>query len=151
MRCGKSIGSYLIVWNQSLFRHDILILFLSRHGSSDEWGFFLAGQARVSIYEAPSAGASIDFSAGDISYVKATASHYIENTGVEDVVFLEMLQAPRFSDISVGQWLKLTPKQIVKDTLHLPDSLLDNLSPNKQYVVRGNRNLTAVADGIGIA
>lgn len=64
---------------------------------------------------------------------------------------MEMLQAPRFSDISVGQWLKLTPKQIVKDTLHLPDSLLDNLSPNKQYVVQGNRNLTAVADGFGIA
>ncbi|KAJ5792689.1 uncharacterized protein N7503_008667 [Penicillium pulvis] len=121
------------------------------HGTSDEWGFFLAGQARVSVYEAPSAGASIDFSAGDISYVKATASHYIENTGIEDVVFLEMLQAPRFSDISVGQWLKLTPKQIVKDTLHLPDSLLDNLSPNKQYVVQGNRNLTAVADGSDIA
>jgi oxalate decarboxylase/phosphoglucose isomerase-like protein (cupin superfamily) len=83
--------------------------------------------------------------------VKSTASHYIENTGTEDVVFLEMLQAPRFSDISVGQWLKLTPKQIVKDTLHLPDSLLDNLSANKQYVVQGNRNLTVVAGGSGIA
>ncbi|KAJ5643529.1 uncharacterized protein N7484_006036 [Penicillium longicatenatum] len=121
------------------------------HGTSDEWGFFLAGNARVTVYEAPSAGATIDFSAGDVSYVKSTASHYIENTGTEDVVFLEMLQAPRFSDISVGQWLKLTPKQIVKDTLHLPDSLLDNLSPNKQYVVQGNRNLTAVAGGSGIA
>ncbi|KAJ5924475.1 hypothetical protein N7466_008662 [Penicillium verhagenii] len=121
------------------------------HGTSDEWGFFLAGNARVSIYEAPTAGATVDFSAGDISYVKATASHYIENTGNEDVVFLEMLQAPRFSDISVGQWLKLTPKQIIKDTLKLPDSLLDNLSPNKQYIVQGNRNPTATSDGSGMA
>ncbi|KAJ5760460.1 hypothetical protein N7520_007616 [Penicillium odoratum] len=121
------------------------------HGTSDEWGFFLAGNARVSVYEAPTSGATVDFSAGDISYVKATASHYIENTGDEDVVFLEMLQATRFSDISVGQWLKLTPKQIIKDTLHVPDSLLDNLSPNKQYVVQGNQNLTALSGGSGIA
>ncbi|KAA8643912.1 hypothetical protein EYZ11_005473 [Aspergillus tanneri] len=121
------------------------------HGTSDEWGFFLSGNARVSVYVAPTKGATFDFSAGDISYVPATASHYIENTGDEDVVFLEVLQAKRFTDISVGQWLKLTPKQIIKDTLHLPDSLLDNLSPNKQYVVQGNPNLTAVADGSGIA
>ncbi|KAJ5266883.1 hypothetical protein N7478_009691 [Penicillium angulare] len=121
------------------------------HGTSDEWGFFLAGNARVSVYEAPTSGATVDFAAGDISYVKATASHYIENTGDEDVVFLEMLQAPRFTDISVAQWLKLTPKQIIKDTLHLPDRLLDNLSPNKQYVIQGNRNLTALAGGSGIA
>ena len=83
--------------------------------------------------------------------MKATATHYIENTGDEDVVFLEMLQAPRFTDISVGQWLKLTPKQIIKDTLHVPDSFLDNLSANKQYVIQGNRNLTALAGGSGIA
>lgn len=83
--------------------------------------------------------------------MKATATHYIENTGDEDVVFLEMLQAPRFTDISVGQWLKLTPKQIIKDTLHVPDSFLDNLSANKQYVIQGNKNLTALAGGSGIA
>ncbi|GAD99468.1 hypothetical protein SS1G_10796 [Paecilomyces variotii No. 5] len=121
------------------------------HGTSDEWGFFLAGSARVSVYIAPTSGATFDFSAGDVSYVPATASHYIENTGDEDVVFLEVLQAPRFTDISVGQWLKLTPKQIVQDHLHLPDSLLDNLSPNKQYIVQGSTNLTGLASGNGTA
>ncbi|KAJ9397493.1 hypothetical protein DTO282F9_5672 [Paecilomyces variotii] len=121
------------------------------HGTSDEWGFFLAGSARVSVYVAPTSGATFDFSAGDVSYVPATASHYIENTGDEDVVFLEVLQAPRFTDISVGQWLKLTPRQIVQDHLHLPDSVLDNLSPNKQYIVQGNTNLTALASGNGTA
>ncbi|KAJ5709432.1 hypothetical protein N7493_010766 [Penicillium malachiteum] len=121
------------------------------HATSDEWGFFLEGNARVSVYEAPTSGATMDFSAGDVSYVKATATHYIENTGTEDVVFLEMLQATRFSDISVGQWLKLTPDQIIKDTLHVPDSFLENLSANKQYVIQGNMNLTALTDGLGIA
>jgi oxalate decarboxylase/phosphoglucose isomerase-like protein (cupin superfamily) len=100
---------------------------------------------------APTSGATYDFSAGDVSYVPSTASHYIENIGNEDVVFLEVLQAPRFTDISVGQWLKLTPKQIIKDTLHLPDSLLDNLSSNKQYIVQGNTNLTSASGSHGTA
>lgn len=99
----------------------------------------------MSVYAAPTSGATFDFSAGDISYVPATASHFIENTGTEDVVFLEVLQAPRFTDISVNQWLKLTPKQIVKDTLHVPDSFLDRLPSHKQYVVQGDTNLTALS------
>lgn len=113
-------------------------LILCRHTNSDEWGFFIAGKARASIYAAPTSGVTFDFSAGDISYVPATQTHFIENTGNVDVIFLEVLQAPRFTDISVGQWLKLLPRQITQDTMHLPDSLLNNLSPNKQYIVKGN-------------
>jgi oxalate decarboxylase/phosphoglucose isomerase-like protein (cupin superfamily) len=117
------------------------------HGASDEWEFFLSSNTRVSVYAPTTQDATFDFSAGDISYVPATASHYIDNTGDENVVFLEVLQASRFTDISVRQWLKPTPKQIVKDTLHLPDSLLDNLSPNKQYAVQGNLSPTVLATG----
>lgn len=123
----------------------------ARHGKSDEWGFFISGNARVSVYVAPTSGATFDFSAGDISYVPASASHYIENTGTEDVVFLEVLQAPRFTDISVAQWLRLTPKQIIKDTLHVPDAFLDRLSPNKQYIVQGDLDLMAASSGKGTA
>ncbi|KAH8704851.1 RmlC-like cupin domain-containing protein [Talaromyces proteolyticus] len=119
--------------------------------STDEWGFFVSGQGRVTAYSPPTTGGTFDFQAGDVSYVPATYSHYIENTGDEDIVFLEVLQAPEFTDISVGQWLKLVPEQIIKDTLHLPQSLLDNLSPNKQYIVQGNTNLTALAGGSGTA
>lgn len=103
----------------------------------------------MSVYVAPSSGATFDFSAGDISYVPASATHYIENTGTEEVVFLEVLQAPRFTDISVAQWLRLTPKHIIKDTLHVPDSFLERLSPNKQYIVQGDPDLMATSNGKG--
>ena len=79
-----------------------------KHSTSDEWGFFIAGTARAGVYAPPSAGATFDFLAGDVSYVPATQSHYIEDSGTKDVVFLKVLQAPHFSDISVGQWLKLS-------------------------------------------
>ncbi|KAI4211767.1 MAG: hypothetical protein LQ351_005407 [Letrouitia transgressa] len=113
------------------------------HPQSDEWNFFLQGSARITIYQAPSSSQTFDYGAGDVGYIPMTFSHYIENTGAEeDVVLLEMLKAPRFSDVSVAQWLGLTPRQIVKDTLHLPDSVLDNLPKYKPYLISGPSNLT---------
>ncbi|KAL8744288.1 MAG: hypothetical protein Q9190_003448 [Brigantiaea leucoxantha] len=97
------------------------------HPTSDEWNFFVTGQARLSIFSAPESGQTFDFYAGDVGYVPSTQSHYIENTGNETVVFLEVLQAPKFTDISVNQWLALTPSQVVEETMNLPADVVENL------------------------
>lgn len=115
------------------------------HLTSDEWNFFIQGSARITLFNAPDASQTFDYTAGDVGYIPVAQSHYIENTGTEDVIFLEVLQQPKFTDISVAQWLALTPKQVVKDTLNLPDSTLDNLPKVKQYIKTGNTNMTALA------
>ena len=68
-------------------------------------------------------------------------AHYLENTGNETLIFLEVLQAKRYSDISVNQWLGLTPKQVVKDHLKVDDAFLDTLPKVKPYVLPGNKDL----------
>jgi oxalate decarboxylase family bicupin protein len=115
------------------------------HTTSDEWSFFLQGSGRITVFAAPEASRTFDFTAGGVGYIPAADSHYVENTGDEDLIFLEVLQAPKFSDISVNQWLALTPKQVVKDHLGLPDAVIDNLPKEKPLIVQGSRNLTAVA------
>ncbi|KAI5866467.1 Bicupin, oxalate decarboxylase/oxidase [Durotheca rogersii] len=117
------------------------------HTESDEWSYFLEGSARITVYEAPSASQTFDFTAGDVGYIKKSAGHYVENTGTEDVIFLEVLQAPKFSDISASQWLALTPRQVVKDTLNLSDAVLDALPKEKTLIKPGNPNMTAIAGG----
>ncbi|KAI4252091.1 MAG: hypothetical protein LQ352_004474 [Teloschistes flavicans] len=112
------------------------------HTDSDEWNFFISGNARTTVFSAPSASRTFDFAAGDVGYVPFPDTHYIENTGDVDVVYLEVLQAPKFTDISVSQWLGLTPPQVVKDTLHLPDELVARLPKYKSYIVPGHTNLT---------
>lgn len=112
------------------------------HPSSDEWNYFLSGQARITIYSAPDASQTFDFSAGDVGYIPTSDAHYIENTGNETVVFLEMLLASRFTDISVSQWLGLTPPQVVKDHLHLPDGVIANLPKIKPLILPGNPDMT---------
>ena len=55
------------------------------------------------------------------------------------------MKQDKFTDISVAQWLALTPRQVAKDTLGLPDSTLDNLLRQKTYLKPGNKNPTALA------
>jgi oxalate decarboxylase family bicupin protein len=115
------------------------------HLTSDEWNYFLSGSARITVYTAPSMSRTFDYTAGDVGYIPASNSHYIENTGTVDVVFLEVLNQPRFTDLSVAQWLALTPRQVVKDTLGLEKKVLDRLPKEKTYLKVGARNLTALA------
>ena len=62
-----------------------------------------------------------------------------ENTGDCDVILLEILKAPKFSDVSLSQWIAETPPQIIKDHLMLEDDIIDKLTSSarreKQYVV----------------
>lgn len=118
------------------------------HTTSPEWNFFLQGSARITVFQAPEAARTFDFTAGSVGYIPTAASHYIENTGTEDVIFLEVLQADKFTDISAAQWLALTPKQVVQDHLHLADSVWENLPKEKEYIKQGDKNMTALATAV---
>lgn len=67
------------------------------HTKSDEWDFFLQGSARMTVFAGPDSARTFDYAASDVAYVPFPDSHYIENVGDTDVVYLEVLQAPQFS------------------------------------------------------
>lgn len=112
------------------------------HLTSDEWNFFIRGQGRVTVFAGPTNSRTFDYQEGDVGYIPVTNSHYVENTGNETLVYLEVLQAPCYIDISAAQWLGLTPAQVVRDTLNVPQSFIDTLPKDKRYIVPGNTNLT---------
>lgn len=97
------------------------------HLTSDEWNLFLQGQGRVTV---------------DVGYVTTASPHYVENTGNETLVYMEVLQALRYADVSAAQWLALTPAQVVKETLNVDQAFIDKLPKTKRYVVPGNEDLT---------
>lgn len=72
------------------------------HVDSDEWNFFIAGNARITVFSAPESSRTFDFAEGDVGYVPFPDSHYIENTGDVDMIYLEILQAPKFT----GEWIR---------------------------------------------
>ena len=110
------------------------------HTVADEWNFWISGQGRLTSYLAPASSQTFDFQAGDVGYVPVPNAHYIENTGDTDLVYLEVLASGIYDDISVAQWLGLTPKQIVKDHLGFSDDTLDRLPHIKPYILPGSTN-----------
>ena len=67
------------------------------HSNSDEWNFFIAGDARITVFSAPESSRTFDFTEGDVGYIPFPEAHYIENTGDVDLVYLEVLLAPKFT------------------------------------------------------
>jgi hypothetical protein len=59
-----------------------------------------------------------------------------------DTSITEVLQAAIYNDISVAQWLGLTPKQVVKDHLGLSEETLDRLPQVKPYILPGDPDLS---------
>ncbi|KAI0710237.1 oxalate decarboxylase [Earliella scabrosa] len=105
------------------------------HPSDDEWTYFIEGDARITLFAANENARTFDYQGGDIAYVPASFGHYIENTGNTTLRFLEVLKTDVFKDISLNQWLALTPPELVKAHLQLSDETISQLSKVKPVVV----------------
>ena len=79
---------------------------------------------------------TFNYRAGDVGYVPMGGFHYVQNIGKEKVVFLEFFNSSHFADVSLSQWLAMTPKEVVKSCLNLPDEFLDKLRKTSCPVVK---------------
>jgi oxalate decarboxylase len=77
----------------------------------------------------------MEFHPQDVGYVPPVAGHVIENTGTEDLVFLEMFKDPKYADVSLNQWIRRLPEHLIKEHLYL-DSREINQIPAKRELVR---------------
>ncbi|KAL1738328.1 RmlC-like cupin domain-containing protein, partial [Schizophyllum fasciatum] len=72
---------------------------------------------------------------GDIAYVPTAMGHYVENIGNTTLKYLEIFKTPKFEDISLSQWLALTPAELVKAHLGINDKTVGRFSKTKPVVV----------------
>lgn len=106
------------------------------HPNTDEWQYYISGQARMTVFASGGKARTFDYRAGDVGYVPFAMGHYIENTGNEPLRFLEMFKSDHFADVSLSQWLALTPTELVQAHLHLSQRTLDGLRKQKPIVTR---------------
>ena len=104
------------------------------HQNADEWQYYIKGKGRMTVFAAGARARTMDFSKGDVGYVQQTFPHYIENTGKEDLIFLEMFMAPFYQDVSLNNWLTHLPPQLVMSHLNIDQATL-NAIPKKELVV----------------
>ena len=105
------------------------------HPNASEWQFWIAGKGRMTVYFPVSNARTVDFNANDVGFVPSNAPHYIENTGDTDVVFLEMFAASAFEDVSLNQWLRRLPAQMVQAHLGFDGATLAKIPDQKLEVV----------------
>ena len=105
------------------------------HPNADEWQYYVSGMARMTLFANHSDSRTIDFRDSDIGYVPATLPHYIENTGIDDLIYLEMFKAPVYQDVSLNNWIAALPPELVRQHLGISDSTIAAIPKENDVVV----------------
>jgi oxalate decarboxylase len=101
------------------------------HPNNDEWQYYISGEAQMTVFASSGKARTFDFRAGDVGYVPFAMGHYVLNTGKEPLRFLEMFRSSRYADVSLNQWLALTPPELVQAHLNLDQSTTAAITANK--------------------
>jgi oxalate decarboxylase len=105
------------------------------HPNADEWQYYIAGEAAMTVFNVGPRAVTQNFKPGDIGYVKKSLGHYIKNTGNTDLVFLEIFRAPEFQDVSLSDWLAHTPRSMVAQTLNMDPAVIARFPNNKPEIM----------------
>ena len=62
---------------------------------------------------------TMDFSPGDIGYVKRNFGHYVENVGNTELQFFAVFRTAQYEEISLSDWLKHSPPEMVAEHLNI--------------------------------
>jgi oxalate decarboxylase len=125
----KTIASALVELEPGAMRE------LHWHPNQDEWQYYIEGQGRMGVFAASGHAGTFDFQAGDVGYVPFAMGHYIENTGNGPLRFLEIFKSDYYADLSLNQWMALTPPELVTATLNLDQQVMQALRTEKAPVV----------------
>ena len=98
------------------------------HPHADEWQYYVSGKGRMTVFQAGGKARTFDFQGGDVGYIKMSRPHYIENTGIEDLLFLEVFPTGTYQDISAGEWLAHTPARLVDQHLKTGEEFVEKIN-----------------------
>jgi oxalate decarboxylase len=105
------------------------------HPTASEWQFYIAGKGRMTVFFPVDNAHTMDFNANDVGYVPSNAPHYIENTGNTDLVFLETLPSAEFTDVSLNQWLRRVPSEMLKAHLNIDKEMAMKIPAEKLIII----------------
>ena len=105
------------------------------HPNADEWQYYVKGKGRMALFAAGNRNRTMDVQAGDVGYVPITEGHYIENTGNEDLVFLEIFKSAYYADLSLNEWITHTPAELVKSHLKIDQATYDAIRKDKEVTL----------------
>jgi oxalate decarboxylase len=107
------------------------------HPNTNEWQYYIEGQARMGVFGASGQARTFDFRAGDVGYVPFAMGHYVENTGTTPLRFLEVFKSSYYADVSLDTWMALTPPKLLQAHVDLDRTVMDALRKKVVPIVPG--------------
>src|SRR5260370_3421751 len=105
------------------------------HPNADEWQYWIKGKGQMTGFNTGPNAVTMDFSPGDIGYVKKNLGHYIKNTGDTELQVLEVFRAPEFMDVSLSDWIARTPPAMVAQHLNVSEATIAKFPKDKPEVM----------------
>ena len=125
----KTIAAALVVVKPGSMRE------LHWHPNADEWQYYMKGSARMTVFNTGPHANTTDFKAGDVGLVRRNCGHYVENTGEDDLVFVETFRADHYEEVSLANWLSHLPPKLVSAHLNIPEETLATFPRGAQGIV----------------
>ncbi|MCY8986836.1 oxalate decarboxylase family bicupin [Bacillus atrophaeus] len=110
------------------------------HPNTDEWQYFISGQAKMTVFASDGHARTFNYQAGDVGYVPFAMGHYVQNTGDEPLFFLEIFKDDHYADVSLNQWLAMLPETFVQNHVNLGKEFTDALQKEKHPVIKIDQN-----------
>jgi oxalate decarboxylase len=104
------------------------------HPNEDEWQYYVKGSGRMTVFAAGGRARTMDFQAGDVGYIDRSVPHFIENTGDDDLLFLEVFPTPEYQDISLAEWLAHTPSRLVDQHIGTGEDFLNKIQKKEMVI-----------------
>ena len=101
------------------------------HPNVSEWQYWIRGSGRMTVVTTGAKARTMDFHANDVGFVPTMAGHAIENTGTEDLVFLEMFKTSRYADVSLNEWIARMPTKMAEAHLKLSEKVIRSAPQTK--------------------
>jgi oxalate decarboxylase len=105
------------------------------HPNADEWQYFLKGSGRMTVFNTGPHANTTDFHAGDVGLVRRNYGHYIENTGDEDLIYIETFRSDHYEEVSLANWLAHLPPKLVSQHLNIPEEVIATFPRTTQGIV----------------
>jgi oxalate decarboxylase len=105
------------------------------HPNGSEWQYWLQGKGRMTVVTTGGTARTVDFHANDVGFVPSMAGHCIENTGTEDIIFLETFKTRGYEDISLNQWIARMPDKMAEAHLKLALSTIRSAPQEREVTL----------------
>ena len=89
------------------------------HPNADEWQYYIKGKARMGVFDTGPNVLTMNFTPGDIGYIKRNFGHYVENVGNTELQFFAVFRTAQYEEISLSDWLKHSPPEMVAEHLNI--------------------------------